>query len=191
MYQIKLGVIDDSECACFVIFDKEKKQVLGKSCVEILDPLLLKGDLSETPTLLLNLIEKTFLFIVEVQISDNLHFSPSYKVKNITDNVDLINKFKKAHSIQIVHIVITMLTTPVVCFQLQRHLQLLKGKKSNLRTMMNSKCWKMLLHQPSDYPRSQKIRRCKEIPQLARRSRLRMKLENLDTHVLESLLESI
>ncbi|RYR74781.1 hypothetical protein Ahy_A02g009498 [Arachis hypogaea] len=100
-YRIKLGVIDDSDCACFVVFDKEAKQVLGKSCVEILDPLLLKGDLSDTPTLLLNLIDKTFLFIVEVQISDNPHFSPSYKVKKMTDNVDLINKFKEAHPIQI------------------------------------------------------------------------------------------
>ncbi|RYR39304.1 hypothetical protein Ahy_A09g044810 [Arachis hypogaea] len=100
-YRIKLGVIDDSDCACFVVFDKEAKQVLGKSCVEILDPLLLKGDLSDTPTLLLNLIDKTFLFIIEVQISDNPHFSPSYKVKKMTDNVDLINKFKEAHPIQI------------------------------------------------------------------------------------------
>ncbi|XP_072092659.1 uncharacterized protein [Arachis hypogaea] len=100
-YRIKLGVIDDSDCACFVVFDKEAKQVLGKSCVEILDPLLLKGDLSDTPTLLLNLIDKTFLFIVELQISDNPHFSPSYKVKKMTDNVDLINKFKEAHPIQI------------------------------------------------------------------------------------------
>ncbi|XP_057730152.1 uncharacterized protein LOC130945458 [Arachis stenosperma] len=100
-YRIKLGVIDDSDCACFVVFDKEAKQVLGKSCVEILNPLLLKGDLSDTPTLLLNLIDKTFLFIVEVQISDNPHFSPSYKVKKMTDNVDLINKFKEAHPIQI------------------------------------------------------------------------------------------
>ncbi|RYQ83472.1 hypothetical protein Ahy_B10g102154 [Arachis hypogaea] len=99
-YRIKFGVIDDSDCACYVVFDKEAKQVLGKSCVEILDPFLLKGDLSDTPTLLLNLIDKIFLFVVEVQIYDNPYFSPSYKVK-MTDNVDLINKFKEAHSIQI------------------------------------------------------------------------------------------
>ncbi|XP_072074489.1 uncharacterized protein [Arachis hypogaea] len=43
-YQIKLGVIDDSDCAYFIIFDKEAKQVLGKSCIEILDPLLLDVD---------------------------------------------------------------------------------------------------------------------------------------------------
>ncbi|RYR09962.1 hypothetical protein Ahy_B05g078409 [Arachis hypogaea] len=49
-----------------------------------------KGDLSDTPTLLLNIIDKTFLFIVEM-----------------TDNVDLINKFKKAHPIQIVSTVIS------------------------------------------------------------------------------------
>ncbi|RYR00508.1 hypothetical protein Ahy_B07g088629 [Arachis hypogaea] len=118
-YRIKFGVIDDSDCACFVIFDKEAKQVLGKSCVEILDSLLLlrsnqylflkalvkifllKGDLSDTPTLLLNLIDKIYLFIVEVQISDNPHFSPYYKVKKMIDNVDLINKFKETHPIQI------------------------------------------------------------------------------------------
>ncbi|RYR47091.1 hypothetical protein Ahy_A07g033025 [Arachis hypogaea] len=135
-YRIKFGVIDDSNCACYVVFDKEAKQ---------------KGDLSDTPILLLNPIDKIFLFIVEVQISDISYFSPSYKVKKMTNNVDLINKFKEAHPIQIV----------------------------------------ILLHQLSDYPRSRKIRRWKEIPQLARRSRLRKKLENLDAHILESLLESI
>ncbi|RYR56628.1 hypothetical protein Ahy_A05g022316 [Arachis hypogaea] len=104
VYRIKLGVIDDSDCACYVVFDKETKQVLEESCVEILDPLLLKGDLSDTPTFLLNLIDKIFLFIVEVQISDISYFSPSYKVKKMTNNVDLINKFKEAHPIQIVSI---------------------------------------------------------------------------------------
>ncbi|RYR70182.1 hypothetical protein Ahy_A03g016694 [Arachis hypogaea] len=59
-----------------------------------------KGDLSDTPTLLLNLIDKIFLFIIEVQISDISYFSPSYKVKKMTNNVDLINKFKEAHPIQ-------------------------------------------------------------------------------------------
>ncbi|RYQ98802.1 hypothetical protein Ahy_B07g086609 [Arachis hypogaea] len=96
-YRIKLGVMDDSNCACFVVFDKEAKQILRKSCVEILDSLLL----------LLNLIDKTFFFIVEVQISDNSHFSLSYKVKKMTDNLDLINKFKNAHLIQIVSTVIS------------------------------------------------------------------------------------
>ena len=72
--------------------------------INILCNTLQKGDLSDTPTLLLNLIDKIFLFIVEVQISDNPHFSPSYKVKKITDNVDLINKFEEAHPIQIVSI---------------------------------------------------------------------------------------
>ncbi|RYR35287.1 hypothetical protein Ahy_A10g050441 [Arachis hypogaea] len=43
-YRIKFGVIDDSNCAYFVVFDKEAKQVLGKICVDILDPLLLDVD---------------------------------------------------------------------------------------------------------------------------------------------------
>ncbi|RYR40578.1 hypothetical protein Ahy_A09g046323 [Arachis hypogaea] len=117
----KACVIDDSDCICFVVFDKKAKQVLEKNCIEILDPLLLvKRRSINTPTLLLNLIDKTFLFIVEVQISDNSHFSPSYKVKKMIDNVDLINKFKEAHPIQIVSTAISMLTTLVVCFQLQR-----------------------------------------------------------------------
>ncbi|RYR42754.1 hypothetical protein Ahy_A08g039198 [Arachis hypogaea] len=120
LYRIKFGVIDDSDCACYVVFDNEAKQVLEESCVEILDPLLLvrsnqylflkalvkifllKGDLSDTPTLLLNLIDKIFLFIIEVQIYDISYFSPSYKVKKMTNNVDLINKFKETHPIQII-----------------------------------------------------------------------------------------
>ncbi|XP_072054238.1 uncharacterized protein [Arachis hypogaea] len=36
-YRIKLGVIDNSDCACFVVFDKEAKQVLGKSCNLLLE----------------------------------------------------------------------------------------------------------------------------------------------------------
>ncbi|RYR43164.1 hypothetical protein Ahy_A08g039597 [Arachis hypogaea] len=47
-YRIKLGVIDDSDCTYFVIFDKEAKQILGKSCVEILDPLLLDVDYTDS-----------------------------------------------------------------------------------------------------------------------------------------------
>ncbi|RYR76248.1 hypothetical protein Ahy_A01g000856 [Arachis hypogaea] len=43
-YRIKLSVIDDSDCVCFVVFDKETKQVLEKSCIEILDPILLDID---------------------------------------------------------------------------------------------------------------------------------------------------
>ncbi|XP_072076874.1 uncharacterized protein [Arachis hypogaea] len=31
-YRIKLGVIDDSDCACYVVFDNEAKQVLEESC---------------------------------------------------------------------------------------------------------------------------------------------------------------
>ncbi|RYR75023.1 hypothetical protein Ahy_A02g009733 [Arachis hypogaea] len=80
-YSIEMVWLDED-----VIFDKEAKQVLEKSCVEILDPLLLKGNLWDTPTLFLNLIDKTFLFIVEVQIYDNPHFLLSYKVKKMTDN---------------------------------------------------------------------------------------------------------
>ncbi|RYQ86001.1 hypothetical protein Ahy_B10g105652 [Arachis hypogaea] len=69
--------------------------------INILYDILQKENLSDTPTLLFNLIDKIFLFIVEVRISDNARFSPSYKVKKMTDNVDFINKFKKAHPIQI------------------------------------------------------------------------------------------
>ncbi|XP_072073467.1 uncharacterized protein [Arachis hypogaea] len=36
-YRIKLGIIDDSDCACFVVFDKEAKQVLGKNCNLLLE----------------------------------------------------------------------------------------------------------------------------------------------------------
>ncbi|RYR29039.1 hypothetical protein Ahy_B01g053318 [Arachis hypogaea] len=168
----------DSDCACFVVFDKETKQVLEKSC---------KEDLSDTPILLLNLIDKIFLFIVKVQISDNLHFSPSYKVKKMTDNVDLINKFKKAHPIQIVSTDVDYTSGLLPTLKASSIIEGEKVEGAKLRTMMNLKCWKTLLHQPSDYPQSRKIQRCKEIPQLARRSRLRMKLENLVANILKFL----
>ncbi|RYR15210.1 hypothetical protein Ahy_B04g071936 [Arachis hypogaea] len=123
-YRIKLGVIDNSDCACFV-----------------------KGDQSDTPTFFLNLIEKTFLFIVEVQISDNPHFSPFYKVKNINDNVDLINKFKKAHSIQIMSTIITDVDYIGGLLPTSKASSIIKGEKiegAKLRTMINSsvkKCY--------------------------------------------------
>ncbi|XP_029149862.2 uncharacterized protein [Arachis hypogaea] len=43
-YRIKLGVIDDSDCACYVVFDNEAKQVLEESCGEFI------GELYRTPT---------------------------------------------------------------------------------------------------------------------------------------------
>ncbi|RYR11280.1 hypothetical protein Ahy_B05g079742 [Arachis hypogaea] len=139
-----------------------------------------KGDLSDTPTLLLNLIDKTFLFIVEVQISDNPHFSPSYKVKKMTDNMDLINKFKKAHLIQIVNTVISYFVHNLL---LEFSNEVADNDESEVleNTITPTK---RLSSESEDL-------NCKEIPQLARRSRLRMKLENLDTHVLESFLEFI
>ncbi|RYR06150.1 hypothetical protein Ahy_B06g085939 [Arachis hypogaea] len=175
-YRIKFSVIDDSDCACYVVFDKEAKQVLEESCVEILDPLLLKGDLSDTSTLLLNLIDKIFLFIVEVQISDISYFSPSYKVKKMTNNVDLINKFEEAHPIQI------DVDYTDGLFPISKTSTIIEGEKNLLLEFFNE----VAANDESefDYPQSRKIRRWKEIPQLARRSRLRKKLENLDAHNL-------
>ncbi|RYR65687.1 hypothetical protein Ahy_A03g011616 [Arachis hypogaea] len=177
------------------IFDKEVKQILRKSYVEILDPLLLKGDLSNTPTLLLNLIDKTFLFIVEVQISDNPHFSPSYKVKKMTDNMDLINKFKKAHPIQIVNIVISDLDYQWFASNFKDKI---KGEKNFLLEFSNevadndkSEVLKNAITPTKRLSSESKDSKVQGYPQLARRSRLRMKLENLDAHVLESFLESI
>ncbi|RYR33895.1 hypothetical protein Ahy_A10g048565 isoform B [Arachis hypogaea] len=188
MYRIKFGVIDDSDCTCYVVFDKEAKQVLEESCVEILDPLLLKGDLSDTPILLLNLIDKIFLFIVEVQISDISYFSPSYKVKKMTNNVDLINKFKEAHPIQM------DVDYTGGLFPISKTSTIIEGEKvEGTKNLLLEFSNEVAANDKSefDYPRSWKIRRWKEIPQLARRSRLKKKLENLDAHVLESLLESI
>ncbi|RYR77671.1 hypothetical protein Ahy_A01g002228 [Arachis hypogaea] len=181
LYRIKLGVINDSDCACYVVFDKEAKQVLEESCVEILDPLLLKGDLSDTPTLLLNLIDKIFLFIVEVQIYDILYFSPSYKVKKMTNNVDLINKFKEAHPIQI------DVDYTGGLFPISKTSSIIEGEKvEGTKNLLLEFSNEVAANDESkfDYPRSRKIRRWKEIPQLARRSRLRKKLENLDAHMI-------
>ncbi|RYR73569.1 hypothetical protein Ahy_A02g007973 [Arachis hypogaea] len=81
----------DPDCACFVVFDKEAKQVLGKSHVEILDPLLLK----------------------------------------MTDNVDLINKFKKAHPIQIVSTVISNVECTGGLLPTSKASSIIEGKKNN------------------------------------------------------------
>ncbi|RYR38160.1 hypothetical protein Ahy_A09g043129 [Arachis hypogaea] len=147
-YRIKLGVIDDSDCACYVVFDNEAKQVLEESCVEILDPLLLK----------------------------------------MTNNVDLINKFKETHPIQI------DVDYTGALFLISKTSSIIEGEKvEGTKNLLLEFSIEVAANDESefDYPRSRKIRRWKEIPQLARRSRLRKKLENLDAHVLESLLESI
>ncbi|XP_057418493.1 uncharacterized protein LOC130712689 [Lotus japonicus] len=90
-YKIRLRVMDSKDSTTFVVFDQEAHNLLNKPCAE-LDP----ND-SQVPSEILDLIDKTFLFKVDVDNSSNTWFEQSYKVKRICSDPDVISQFKIAN----------------------------------------------------------------------------------------------
>lgn len=59
-----------------------------------MDLLHLQGpDASNVPSEILELIDRTFLFKIEVANSSNSIYEPSYRVKKISSDADLITQF--------------------------------------------------------------------------------------------------
>jgi hypothetical protein len=45
------------------------------------------------------MMEKTYLFKVETNVKEETRFEKSYRVKRLTDNADLIARFKSKYSV--------------------------------------------------------------------------------------------
>ncbi|XP_057425812.1 uncharacterized protein LOC130719194 [Lotus japonicus] len=89
---------EGNDIATLVIFDKEVSALLETTCADLVDSSTKNpaGSGSTTPAELLKLLEKTFLFTIEVSNTSSSRFEPSYRVKKICADPDLIAQFKEA-----------------------------------------------------------------------------------------------
>ncbi|RHN51699.1 putative nucleic acid-binding protein [Medicago truncatula] len=91
-YMIKVRVIDETDSATFVIFDRDATLLLKKTAADVIESM--GSDESGTlPKEISSLVESTFLFKVETNISTDARFEKSYRVRRISNNVDLLKRF--------------------------------------------------------------------------------------------------
>ncbi|WJX14117.1 hypothetical protein P8452_04421 [Trifolium repens] len=96
-YRLKLRVIDSTDSATFVVFDRDTAELFKKSCSDMIDSMGPNCD--GPPKELLDMMEKTYLFKVETNVKEETRFEKSYRVKRLTDNADLIARFKSKYSV--------------------------------------------------------------------------------------------
>nr|AFK33612.1 unknown [Lotus japonicus] len=93
-YKLQVRVVDTTESTTFVIFDQEAYVLLNKPCATLVkDPTKDPTDF-EVPADVLELIDQTFLFKIEVNNSSNSIFKPSYRVKKICSDSDFMCQFQ-------------------------------------------------------------------------------------------------
>ncbi|XP_057446990.1 uncharacterized protein LOC130738836 [Lotus japonicus] len=114
-FRLQVKVKQGNDIATLVIFDKEASVLLETTCANLVDSSTKNhaGSGSTTPVELLKLLEKTFLFRIEVNNTSSYRcessyrvnktcgdpgsrFEPSYRVKKICADLDLIAHFKEA-----------------------------------------------------------------------------------------------
>ncbi|GAU20673.1 hypothetical protein TSUD_230870 [Trifolium subterraneum] len=91
---IKVRVIDHTDSATLVIFDKEASLILNMSCADMIQGADTVVGVGVVPPLLEGLVEKTWLFKVEAKPSHNPKFEPSYRVRKICTDDAIIKQFK-------------------------------------------------------------------------------------------------
>ncbi|XP_057444231.1 uncharacterized protein LOC130736412 [Lotus japonicus] len=87
---IRVSVVDDSESATFVIFDRDAASFLKTTCQALID--IYKKPIP-TPPEVKGLLGMKLLFKVEGSDAVNFRYEPTYRVKKICSNPDIIAKF--------------------------------------------------------------------------------------------------
>ncbi|XP_057420810.1 replication protein A 70 kDa DNA-binding subunit C-like [Lotus japonicus] len=92
-YRIKIRATDESDFVSLVIFDEEGSLILNRTCSEFIDILDKNNTLHIPPAQLLELVDKTFLFKVEIKKEKNSKYEACYRVNRLTDDASIIKKF--------------------------------------------------------------------------------------------------
>ncbi|KAJ1381562.1 Nucleic acid-binding, OB-fold [Sesbania bispinosa] len=95
-YRLKVRVIDTTDSATLVIFDRDAASLLNISCYDLLESTAQPNDKS-FPAEISALVDQTFLFKVENKIVSNSRFETSYKVRRVCSDSELIQQFKDIH----------------------------------------------------------------------------------------------
>ncbi|KAK2401733.1 replication protein A 70 kDa DNA-binding subunit E [Trifolium repens] len=93
-FSIKVRVMDDTDSATFVFFDRDATMLFNKSCADVLR----NGDTRATPSVLpaeiKASINSTYLFKVECKAPVSYRFEQFFRVRKICTDMVLINQFK-------------------------------------------------------------------------------------------------
>ncbi|XP_057418467.1 uncharacterized protein LOC130712666 [Lotus japonicus] len=90
---IRVSVDDDSESATFVIFDRDAASLLKTTCQALIDIHKKPNEPIPTPPEVKGLLGMKLLFKVECSDAVNFRYEPTYRVKKICSNPDIIAKF--------------------------------------------------------------------------------------------------
>ncbi|KAL6559747.1 hypothetical protein OROGR_004864 [Orobanche gracilis] len=93
-YKLQVRFMDHTESTTFIIFDQEASTLLNRSCASFVKSVTKDPADYPVPPEVLALIDKTFLFKIEVNKSSNSKFEPSYRVKKVCSDEDVITQFK-------------------------------------------------------------------------------------------------
>ncbi|KHN07850.1 hypothetical protein glysoja_047708 [Glycine soja] len=93
--RIKVGVIDKTDSATFVIFDWDATILFSKSCANMFETYQKRGLVGTFPRDITNLVDRFFLFKVEVKSVCNSQFEKTFRVKKIYTNLSIIKLLKE------------------------------------------------------------------------------------------------
>ncbi|MCH79892.1 replication protein A 70 kDa dna-binding subunit [Trifolium medium] len=93
-YCMKVRVMDDTDSATFVIFDKDASSLFNMSCADMLGATQKNGGVGVVPPQMASLVDKTWLFKVETKPSSNPRFEQTFRVRKICTDNAIIKQFK-------------------------------------------------------------------------------------------------
>ncbi|AES65761.1 replication protein A 70 kDa DNA-binding subunit B [Medicago truncatula] len=93
-YMIKMRVVDHTDSATFVLFDRDAAELFKKTCADMIESCGMGTDASEVPKDILAMVEKSYLFKVETNLGSSTMYEKSYRVKRVTADPVLVEKFQ-------------------------------------------------------------------------------------------------
>ncbi|KAK2455293.1 replication protein A 70 kDa DNA-binding subunit E [Trifolium repens] len=92
---IKVRVMDNTDSAIFVIFDKDASSLFDLSCADMVQALESGARAGVVPALFEALVDKTWLFKVESKANHNQRFEQSFRVRKLCTDAAIIQQFKE------------------------------------------------------------------------------------------------
>ncbi|XP_058727856.1 uncharacterized protein LOC131599564 [Vicia villosa] len=93
-YRIRLRVIDETDSATFVLFDRDCYSLTRKTCLDLIEEMDNELEPTIVPRIISGFVEQTMLFKIEVKNDDNSGFEKSFRVKKVCADKEIVNKFK-------------------------------------------------------------------------------------------------
>ncbi|XP_058731997.1 uncharacterized protein LOC131603620 [Vicia villosa] len=82
-YRVKLRVIDETDSATFVLFDRDCCLLTNKTCSDLIEEMDRELEPPIVPKVIGDLVEQTFLFKIDVKNDVNSNFEQSFRVKKV------------------------------------------------------------------------------------------------------------